>query len=153
MRICRSQWPHGLSHQMSLIVRTLGSWVRIPLKAWMSVSAFILFVDHFTNDSCFKWRATGIQIEEDMWTSYMSVRTTPASLLKRVLYLVSMMNEAKYNTTGFRHFRKPSARVLISLISLRLSGNMREISRGFLNRFLLNLNYLITKTCRNIPVL
>jgi hypothetical protein len=38
----RSQWPHSLKHGMSSPVETLGSWVRIPLKAWMS--AFILFV-------------------------------------------------------------------------------------------------------------
>jgi hypothetical protein len=38
----RSQWPRGLRHEMSSPVRTLGSWVRIPLKAW--ISAFILFV-------------------------------------------------------------------------------------------------------------
>jgi hypothetical protein len=39
----RSQWPHGLRHELSSLVRTLGSWVRIPLKAWMSVlCAFIL---------------------------------------------------------------------------------------------------------------
>jgi hypothetical protein len=37
----RSQWPHGLRHEMSSSSRTLGSWARIPLKAWMSV--FILW--------------------------------------------------------------------------------------------------------------
>jgi hypothetical protein len=36
----RSQWPWGLRHEMSSPIRTLGSCVRIPLKAWMSV--FIL---------------------------------------------------------------------------------------------------------------
>jgi hypothetical protein len=33
----RSQWPLGLRHELSSLSRTLGSWVRIPLKAWMSV--------------------------------------------------------------------------------------------------------------------
>jgi hypothetical protein len=33
----RSQWPRSLRHELSLPARTLGSWVRIPLKAWMSV--------------------------------------------------------------------------------------------------------------------
>jgi hypothetical protein len=38
-----SRWPRGLSHAPSSFARTLGSWVRIPLKAWMSVlCAFIL---------------------------------------------------------------------------------------------------------------
>jgi hypothetical protein len=32
----------GLRHELSLLARTLGSWVRIPLKAWMYVCAFIL---------------------------------------------------------------------------------------------------------------
>jgi hypothetical protein len=39
---CRSQWPRGLRHEMSSPAWTLGSWVRIPLEAWMF--AFILFV-------------------------------------------------------------------------------------------------------------
>jgi hypothetical protein len=32
--------PRGLRHEMSSLARTLGSWVLIPLKAWMF--AFIL---------------------------------------------------------------------------------------------------------------
>jgi hypothetical protein len=39
-----SWWPRGLGHELSSLARTLGSWVRIPLKAWMSVYAFILCV-------------------------------------------------------------------------------------------------------------
>jgi hypothetical protein len=38
----RSRWPRGLRHELSSLARTLGSWVRILLKAWMSVYAFIL---------------------------------------------------------------------------------------------------------------
>jgi hypothetical protein len=30
------------AHELSSLSRTLGSWVPIPLKAWMSVCAFIL---------------------------------------------------------------------------------------------------------------
>jgi hypothetical protein len=30
-----SQWQRGLRHEPSSAARTLGSWVRIPLKAWM----------------------------------------------------------------------------------------------------------------------
>jgi hypothetical protein len=33
--MCRSQGPCGLRHELSSLARTLGSWVRIPLKAWM----------------------------------------------------------------------------------------------------------------------
>jgi hypothetical protein len=40
--LCRSQWPRGLRHEMSSPAWTLGSWVRIPLEAWMF--AFIQFV-------------------------------------------------------------------------------------------------------------
>jgi hypothetical protein len=32
---CRSQRPRGLRHKSSSPARTLGSWVRIPFKAWM----------------------------------------------------------------------------------------------------------------------
>jgi hypothetical protein len=38
----RSQWPRGLRHELSSLARTLGSWVWIPLKALVSVCAFIL---------------------------------------------------------------------------------------------------------------
>jgi hypothetical protein len=39
----RTQWPRLLRHELSSFARTLGSCVRIPLKAWMSVlCAFIL---------------------------------------------------------------------------------------------------------------
>jgi hypothetical protein len=40
--VCLSQWPRRLRYELSSLARTLGSWVRIPLKAWMSVYAFIL---------------------------------------------------------------------------------------------------------------
>jgi hypothetical protein len=33
--LCRSQWLRGLRHEPSSLTGTLGSWVRIPLKAWM----------------------------------------------------------------------------------------------------------------------
>jgi hypothetical protein len=38
---CRSQWPRGPRHEQSLPARTLGSWVRIPLEAWMSVCVYL----------------------------------------------------------------------------------------------------------------
>jgi hypothetical protein len=42
----RSQWPRRLRHELSSLARMLGSWVQIPLEAWMSVflySVFLLF--------------------------------------------------------------------------------------------------------------
>jgi hypothetical protein len=40
---CRSQRPRGVRHELSSPSQSLGSWVRIPLEAWMSVlCAFIL---------------------------------------------------------------------------------------------------------------
>jgi hypothetical protein len=41
---CRSQWAHWLRHELSSLARMLGSWVRIPLKVWMSVCAYSVFV-------------------------------------------------------------------------------------------------------------
>jgi hypothetical protein len=38
----RSQWPRIARHEMPSLARTLGSWVRIPLKAWMSVCVYSL---------------------------------------------------------------------------------------------------------------
>jgi hypothetical protein len=40
----RSQWQRNLKHELSSLARTLGSWVRIPLKAWMSVCVYSVFV-------------------------------------------------------------------------------------------------------------
>jgi hypothetical protein len=40
----RSQWPRSLSYELSSPIETLGSWVRIPLKAWMSVYVYSVFV-------------------------------------------------------------------------------------------------------------
>jgi hypothetical protein len=36
----RSQWPRGLRHELFPLARTLGSWVRIPLKGWMFVCVY-----------------------------------------------------------------------------------------------------------------
>jgi hypothetical protein len=46
-RYCRSQRLRSLRHEPSSPARTLGSWVRIPLEAWLSVcvhSVFVFFV-------------------------------------------------------------------------------------------------------------
>jgi hypothetical protein len=41
--LCPSEWPCSLRHEQPSPARTLEPWVRIPLKAWMSVLyAFIL---------------------------------------------------------------------------------------------------------------
>jgi hypothetical protein len=40
----QSQWPRGIRHEMSSPAQTLGSWVRIPLKAWMFVWVYSVFV-------------------------------------------------------------------------------------------------------------
>jgi hypothetical protein len=40
----RSQRPRLLTHKLSSPARTLGSWVRIPLEAWMSVCVYSVFV-------------------------------------------------------------------------------------------------------------
>jgi hypothetical protein len=33
--ISRSQYPRRLRHELSSLARTMGSWVQIPLRAWM----------------------------------------------------------------------------------------------------------------------
>jgi hypothetical protein len=40
----RSQWPHGLRHELSSPAWTLGSWVQNPLEAWMCVCIYSVFV-------------------------------------------------------------------------------------------------------------
>jgi hypothetical protein len=41
---CRSQWPRGLRHELSSPAQILGSWVRIPLGAWISVCVYPMIV-------------------------------------------------------------------------------------------------------------
>jgi hypothetical protein len=41
---CRSRWACGLRHELSALAQKLGPWVPIPLKVWMSVCAFILYL-------------------------------------------------------------------------------------------------------------
>jgi hypothetical protein len=36
-----SQWPRGLRRTRSWTVRTMGSWIWIPLEAWMCVRVFL----------------------------------------------------------------------------------------------------------------
>jgi hypothetical protein len=43
-KLCRPQLPRGLRHGLSSLARTLGSWVRIPLKEWMCVRVYSVFV-------------------------------------------------------------------------------------------------------------
>jgi hypothetical protein len=40
----RSQRPHRLIHEMSSLTWMLGSWVQIPLKAWMFICVYSVFV-------------------------------------------------------------------------------------------------------------
>jgi hypothetical protein len=42
-----SQWPRILGPKMSSPARSPGSWVRIPLEAWMSVCVYSVFVLSF----------------------------------------------------------------------------------------------------------
>jgi hypothetical protein len=42
--LCKSHWPRGLMHELSSPARTLGSWVRISLEAWMTVYVYSVFV-------------------------------------------------------------------------------------------------------------
>jgi hypothetical protein len=39
-----SLWPHSLRHELSSPAQTLGSWVRIPLEALMSVFVYSVFM-------------------------------------------------------------------------------------------------------------
>jgi hypothetical protein len=38
--LCQSRWPRGLRHELSSLIRTLGSLFRMPLEAWMSVCVY-----------------------------------------------------------------------------------------------------------------
>jgi hypothetical protein len=51
----RSQWPRGLRHELCSLARSLGSWVRIPLKAWMSVCFYSVFVLFRVQIQALRW--------------------------------------------------------------------------------------------------
>jgi hypothetical protein len=53
---CRSQWPRGLRHVLSSLARALESWVQIPLKEWMSVYFYSLFVLIMTLPDCCNYK-------------------------------------------------------------------------------------------------
>jgi hypothetical protein len=44
LKICQSQWPRRLRHDIHSFAQMLGSWVRIPLNARMSVRLFCVYV-------------------------------------------------------------------------------------------------------------
>jgi hypothetical protein len=44
MLMCRSQWSHGLRHELSSPAPTLRSCFRIPLGAWMFVCVLCAFI-------------------------------------------------------------------------------------------------------------
>jgi hypothetical protein len=44
MSRCRSQWSRGLTHELSSLVRTLGSWVRISVEACVSMCIYSVCV-------------------------------------------------------------------------------------------------------------
>jgi hypothetical protein len=41
---CMSQGPRGPRHELSSPAKTLGSWVRIPLEAWVSLCVYSVLV-------------------------------------------------------------------------------------------------------------
>jgi hypothetical protein len=44
IKLSPSQWPRCLRREPSSPARTLGSWIRIPLEAWISVCVYSVFV-------------------------------------------------------------------------------------------------------------
>jgi hypothetical protein len=44
VRFSPSPWPRRLRHEPPSLARTLGSWVRIHLEAWVSVCVYSVFV-------------------------------------------------------------------------------------------------------------
>jgi hypothetical protein len=51
----RSQQSRGLRHELSSLAWMLGSWVRIPLKVWMSVWVHSLFMLFCVEVEALRW--------------------------------------------------------------------------------------------------
>jgi hypothetical protein len=52
---CRAQWRRGLRHELSSPAQTLGSWVRIPLEAWIYVCIYSVFVLPYVQEEGLHW--------------------------------------------------------------------------------------------------
>jgi hypothetical protein len=52
---CWSQWPCGLRYELSSLARKLVSRFRIPLKAWVSLGTYSVFVVSFVQVAAFRW--------------------------------------------------------------------------------------------------
>jgi hypothetical protein len=64
-KMCRSQWPRDLRHELSSLARKLRSWVRIPFEAWMSVcvdSVFVLGSDLARGWSLVQWVLPNVRL-------------------------------------------------------------------------------------------
>jgi hypothetical protein len=53
-----SQWSCGLRHESFSPAETLGSWVRIPLKVWISVCVYSVYVLFFLYVAALQWADT-----------------------------------------------------------------------------------------------
>jgi hypothetical protein len=51
----RSHWPRGLRHEQTSPDRTLGSWVRIPLNASLSVCVYSVFLLSCVQRAALRW--------------------------------------------------------------------------------------------------
>jgi hypothetical protein len=51
----KPQRPRDLRHELSSPARTLGSWIRIPLKAWMSVCVYSVVVLSCVQVAVLRW--------------------------------------------------------------------------------------------------
>jgi hypothetical protein len=75
--ICRSQWPRCPRHEMSSPTWILGSWVRIPLEAWMFVCVYSVSVLSCVGSGL----ATGLHPSKESYQPSISVRLR--NLIKR----------------------------------------------------------------------
>jgi hypothetical protein len=97
----RSQWPRGVRHELSSLARMLGSWVRIPLKAWMSVCFYSVFVLFFVKVAALRQADPPLK---ESYRLYIGLRNWKSGQgpTKRTVepWIYRQMDELEWNAVG-----------------------------------------------------
>jgi hypothetical protein len=105
---CRSQGAHCLKHDISSLAQALGSWVRIPLEAWMSLRVSSMIV--------LSWVGCGLSVG---W---------PPPLPKESYLLSVSLRKCKTGTNVYHELKSPQITIITGAgIFLRISFTLLDV--------------------------